>query len=56
MVEDRIQDLDTVNCGIFQIYFYNNLFNPDKNGKIQNKTKTKQRSNRHFTQPTVCFR
>ena len=20
MVEDRIQDLDTVNCGIFQIY------------------------------------
>ena len=26
MVEDRIQDLNSVTCGIFQIYFY--LFNP----------------------------
>ena len=39
VVEDRIQDLDSVNCGIFQIYFYDNLFNSDKNSKIQNKTK-----------------
>ena len=37
MVEDRIQDLDTVTCDIFQIYF-DNLFNPDKHSKIQNKT------------------
>ena len=38
---DRIQNLDSVNCGIFQIYFYDNLFNPDQNSKIQNKTKQK---------------
>ena len=37
MVEDRVQDLNSVTCGIFQICFYNNLFNSDENGKIQNK-------------------
>ena len=37
MVEDRVQDLDSVTCDIFQIYFYDNLFNPDQNSKIQNK-------------------
>ena len=39
VVEDRIQDLDSITCGIFQIYFYDNLFNPNKNCKIQNKIK-----------------
>ena len=42
MVEDRIQDLDSAICGIFQLYFYENLFNPDKNSKIQNETKLKK--------------
>ena len=42
MVEDRIQDLETVTCGIFQIYFYENLFNPDKNSSIQGETKLKK--------------
>ena len=37
MVEDRVQDLDCVTCGIFQIYFYDNLFNADQNSKMQNK-------------------
>ena len=37
MVEDRVQDVNSVTCGIFQIYFYDNLFNPDQNRKIQNK-------------------
>ena len=37
IVEDRVQDLDSVTCGIFQIYFYDNLFNPDENSKIRNK-------------------
>ena len=37
MVEDRVQDLNSVTCGVFQIYFYDNLFNPDKNSKMQNK-------------------
>ena len=44
MVEDRIQDLDTVTCGIFQIYFYDNLFYPDKHSKIQNKTKLNKKT------------
>ena len=37
MVEDQVQNLNSVTCGIFQIYFYDNLFNPDENSKIQNK-------------------
>ena len=37
MVEDRVQNLDSVTRGIFQIYFNDNLFNPDPNSKIQNK-------------------
>ena len=44
VVEGRIQDLDSVNCGIFQIYFYDNLFSPDKNSKIQNKTKRNKKA------------
>ena len=28
VVEDRVQDLNSVTCGIFQIHFYDNLFNP----------------------------
>ena len=42
MVEDRIQDLESSTCGIFQLYFYENLFNPDENSKIQNETKFKK--------------
>ena len=42
MLEDRIRDLNTSTCGIFQLYFYKNLFNPDQNSKIQNETKLKK--------------
>ena len=42
VVEDRIQDLDSATCGIFQLYFYENLFNPDKSSKIQNESKLKK--------------
>ena len=42
MVEDRIQDLDSTTYGIFHLFFYENLFNPDKNSKIQNETKLKK--------------
>ena len=38
-VEDRLQDLDSRACGIFQLYFHYNLFNPDENSKIQGNTK-----------------
>ena len=43
MVEDRVQDSDSSTCGIFQLYFYENLFNPDENSKIQDKTKLNQK-------------
>ena len=43
VVED-IKDLDTVNCGIFQIYFYDNLLNPDQNSKIQNKKRLNKKT------------
>ena len=42
MVEDRIQDLDSATCGIFQLYFYENLFNLDENSKVQKETKLKK--------------
>ena len=42
MAEDRLQDLDSATCGIFQLYFYENLYNPDKNSRIQNDKKFKK--------------
>ena len=44
MVEDRVQDLNSVTCGIFQVYFYDNFFNPDKNNKIQDKKQLNKRT------------
>ena len=44
MVEGRAQDLDSVTCGIFQIYFYDNLLNPDQNSKIQNKKRLNRKT------------
>ena len=41
---DRIQDVDSVNCWIFQICFNDNLFSTDKNRKIQNKTKRNKKT------------
>ena len=42
VVEDRIQDLNSSTCGIFQLHFYENLFNPDKNSKILNENKLRK--------------
>ena len=39
MVEGRLQDLNSSTCSIFQLYFYDNLFSPDENSKIQDNTK-----------------
>ena len=44
MVEDRLQDLDSATCGIFQIYFYQNLVNPIKTSKIQGETKLNKKT------------
>ena len=39
MVEEWIQGLDSATCGIFQIHFQENLFNPNEKSKIQEQTK-----------------
>ena len=44
MKEDRVQDLNSVTCGIFQIYFYDNLFNPNEHSKIQDKKRLNKRT------------
>ena len=43
MVENRVQNLNSVTCAIFQLYFYNNLFSPNENSKIQDKAKLNKR-------------
>ena len=44
VVEGRVPYLDSVTCDVFQIYFYDNLFNPDQNSKIQNKKRLKKKT------------
>ena len=44
IVEDRVQDLNSVTCGVFQMNFYDNLFNPNKNSKIQNKKRINKKT------------
>ena len=39
-----MQDLDSVTCTIFQIYFFDNLFNLNKNSKIQDKAKVNKKT------------
>ena len=39
MVDDCLQDLESDTCGIFQLYFYTNLFLPKENIKIINNAK-----------------
>lgn len=33
-----------MNCSIFQIYFYDNLFNPDQSSKIPNKKRLNKKA------------
>ena len=44
MVEDRLRDLKSLTCGIFQIYFYQKLFDPDENSEINGETKLTQKT------------
>ena len=44
MVEDRLQDFESATCEIFQIYFYQNLLNPDQNSKIKSETKLNKKT------------
>ena len=42
-VDDQLQKTKTGTCGIFQLYFYVNLFNPIENSQIiSDKTLTKK--------------
>ena len=54
MVEDPIQDIETATCGIFQLYFYENLFNPKADSKIQNDKKLAKK--RDLTKRAVLSR
>ena len=44
MVEDRVQNLDSVTCGIFQLYLCNNLFNSNENRKTQEKARLNKKT------------
>ena len=43
-VEDRVQDWNSSTCGIFQLYFYDNLFIPDEKSKIQNNNRLNKKT------------
>ena len=43
VVKDRVQDLNSATF-IFQLYFYDNLFNPEENSKIQNEMRLNKRT------------
>ena len=42
-VDDQLQKTETNTCGVFQLYFFVNLFNPDENSAIiEDKILTKK--------------
>ena len=43
-VDDQLQKLETNTCGIFQLYFYFNLFVPFENSAILGDNKLSQRT------------
>ena len=36
LVDDEIQEIYSDTCGLFQLYLYKNLFDPDENNNILN--------------------
>ena len=48
MVDDELQKINTSTCGNFQLYFYKNLFDPEKNGKIQHHEKLTEKATETF--------
>ena len=36
IVEHLVQDITSSTCGLFQLYFYKNSFDPEENSKIIN--------------------
>ena len=48
IVEDQLQELTTDTCGIFQLYFYKNIFNPLSDSKIINDEFLSKKKNRNI--------
>ena len=49
LVDDQLQQLDTDTYGKFQLYFYKNLLDPEKNSKIlQHEKLTKKKMLRFY--------
>ena len=48
IVEDQLQELTTYTCGIFELYFYKNLFNPLSDNKITNDEFLLKKDNRNI--------
>ena len=46
--DDQLQELTTDTCGIFQLYFYKNLFDPASNSKIINDEFLIKKNSNHF--------
>ena len=44
LLQQPVQDLTSSNCGIFQLYFYKTLFEPNKKSKIINHENLKKRT------------
>ena len=44
MAKDRIQNLNSVTSGIFQLYFYDKLFNSNEISKIQDKARLNKKT------------
>ena len=44
ILEQPVQNLTSSNCGIFHLYFYKNLFDPDEKSKIINHANLNKRN------------
>ena len=56
ILENSIQNLTTSTCGLFQLYFYKNLFDPDEKSKILNhQTLTKNTSETKMNEFFFCW-
>ena len=53
MLEDLIQKLENYTCRTFQLFFFENLFNPSENSKIQNHKNMTKQNNRDIFKRTI---
>ena len=53
LVDDEIQEISLDTCGLFQLYFYKNLFDPDENSKILNDEHLTKKSCRNAVERNI---